>query len=617
MTHTPSPDNGADNADRPAGGRDLIRRLVRQYLAHYKLNIAIGVVCMILVAATTAANAWLAEPVLDEIFLNRNRDLLVVLPVVVIALAVVKALATFGKSYLIEGVAVRISADVQNQLYAHLMRADLKFFHGVSSGRLISSFLTDAMQLREAAGKALIGLVKDSLTLAFLIAVMFEKDWRLALIVAAVLPLAAFPLRRTGRRMRKSSAQVQALSGALAAHLDTTFDGARDVKAYGMEGFETARARAAIRSREKALLKTIRIRAAASPLMEMLAGIAIALVIWYGGNRVIAGITTPGAFFAFITALLLSYQPLKALANLNAALQSGLAAADRLFAALDRLPEIADAPGARPLAVQGGEITFDAVDFAYRPEIPALAQVSFSVPAGRTVALVGPSGAGKSTILNLIPRFFDVDRGSVSIDGIDIRQATIGSLRRAIGLVAQDATLFDDTVRANIAYGRADATDAEVAAAAEAAGAHDFVTALPNGYDTEVGTRGVRLSGGQRQRIAIARAMLKNAPILLLDEATSALDSESERLVQAALTQLMAGRTTLVVAHRLSTVLHADRILVIEDGRIVESGRHDELVARGGRYARLHATQFAPPTEAPGDTETAPPADGRRAEAGG
>ncbi len=605
MTVSPSPIDGA--AGRPAGGRALIRRLVRDYIARYKLNIGLGVVCMILVAATTAANAWLAEPVLDEIFLNRNKDLLVLLPAVVIGLAVIKALATFGKSYLSEGVAVRISGDVQNQLYAHLMRADLKFFHGVSSGRLISSFLTDAMQLREAAGKALVGLVKDTLTLAFLIAVMFEKDWRLALIAVAVLPLAAFPLRRTGRRVRKSSEQVQERSGTLAAHLDATFDGAREVKAYGMESFETERARVAIRSREKAMLKTIRIRAAASPMMEMLAGVAIALVIWYGGNRVIEGVTTPGAFFAFITALLLSYQPLKALANLNAALQSGLAAADRLFDALDRLPEIEDAPGAEPLAVRGGEITFDGVSFAYRPETPALNGVSLSVPAGRTVALVGPSGAGKSTILNLIPRVFDVDQGRVAIDGVDVRRVTLASLRRAIGLVAQDTTLFDDTVRANIAYGRADATDAEIAAAAEAAGASDFIAALAEGYDTEVGSRGVRLSGGQRQRIAIARAMLKNAPILLLDEATSALDTESERAVQAALTRLMAGRTTLVVAHRLSTVLHADRILVIEDGRIVESGRHQELIARGGRYARLHATQFATPPES----------DPRRAEAGG
>ena len=609
MTLSTSSDGGG--AAQPASNRALIKRLVRRYLARYKTKIGLGVVCMVLVAGTTAANAWLMEPVLNEVFLNRNLTLLMVLPAVVVALAAVKALATFGESYLIKGAAVRVSGDIQNELYAHLMRADLKFFHGTASGKLISSFLTDAMQLRRATGKALIGLVKDSLTLLFLIGVMFEKDWRLALVALVVLPLASFPLRRTGRRMRKSSRQVQERSGSLAAHLDTTFDGAREVKAYGMEAFETERATAAIHSRQQAMLTSLRIQAAASPTMELLAGIAIALVIWYGGSRVIEGITTPGAFFAFIVALLLSYQPLKALANLNAGLQTGLAAAQRLFAALDRMPEIEDRPGAVPLVVDGGEVTFDAVGFAYRPETPALDRVAFTVPAGRTVALVGPSGAGKSTILNLILRFFDVDRGRVLIDRIDVRDVTLASLRQAIGLVAQDATLFDDTVRANIAYGRADATDAEIAAAAEAAGADGFIAALPQGYDTEVGSRGVKLSGGQRQRVAIARAILKNAPILLLDEATSALDSESERAVQAALTRLMEGRTTLVVAHRLSTVLHADQILVIDGGQIVETGRHAELIARDGLYARLHATQFGAPA-------LAEPAPGeRRVRAGG
>jgi subfamily B ATP-binding cassette protein MsbA len=328
-------------------------------------------------------------------------------------------------------------------------------------------------------------------------------------------------------------------------------------------------------------------------MMETLGGAAIAVVILYGGHQVISGARTPGALFSFITALLLAYQPLKSLANLNASLQEGLAAAERVFEVLDVEPTIRDMPGARPLHVSGGEIRFEEVCFGYTPGLMALDSVSLTVPAGRTVALVGPSGAGKSTILNLIPRFFDVDEGSIRIDGQDVRLVTLASLRGAIALVAQEVSLFDDTVHANIAYGRFGASSTEIEAAARAAGVDEFIRKLPKGYDTLVGEHGVRLSGGQRQRVAIARAMLKDAPILLLDEATSALDSESERQVQVALRALMRGRTTLVIAHRLSTVQGADLICVVDRGRVVEIGRHADLLAREGLYARLHAMQFA------------------------
>jgi subfamily B ATP-binding cassette protein MsbA len=327
--------------------------------------------------------------------------------------------------------------------------------------------------------------------------------------------------------------------------------------------------------------------------MENLGGVAIAVVIFYGGWQVIDGATTTGAFFSFITALLLAYQPMKTLANLNAHLQEGLAAAQRVYALLDTAPAITDRVDAQPLAIDAGAITFDDVRFAYGDTAPALGGVTLEVPAGRTAALVGPSGGGKSTILNLIPRFYDVDGGAVRIDGQDLRDVTIASLRGAIGLVSQEVSLFNDTVRANIAYGREGASDADIRAAAEAAAATGFIEALPDGYETVVGEHGVKLSGGQRQRIAIARAMLKNAPILLLDEATSSLDSESERLVQAALDRLKAGRTTLVIAHRLSTVTDADVIYVVEDGRIAEQGNHGELLVRNGLYARLYAIQSA------------------------
>jgi len=394
--------------------------------------------------------------------------------------------------------------------------------------------------------------------------------------------------------MRRVSANTQAEIGQLTTLLGQTFQGARHVKAYGMETYEEARAATLFERIYKLVYRANRTRSRASPMIEAVGGAAVAVVIAYGGYQVINHARTPGSFFAFITALLIAYQPLKALATLNATLQEGLAAAQRVFEVLDIEPDIRDRPGAAPLRVAGGEIRFDDVRFSYQPHAIALDGISLTVPAGSTVALVGPSGAGKSTVLNLIPRFYDVSAGSIAIDGQDVRALTLASLRASLALVAQEASLFDDTVRGNIAYGRLTASDAEIAAAAEAAGADQFIAELPEGYDTLVGEHGTRLSGGQRQRVAIARAMLKDAPILLLDEATSALDNESERQVQAALKRLMQGRTTLVIAHRLSTIVGADLICVMDRGRIVESGKHAQLLARGGLYARLYETQFAP-----------------------
>jgi ATP-binding cassette, subfamily B, bacterial MsbA len=361
-----------------------------------------------------------------------------------------------------------------------------------------------------------------------------------------------------------------------------------------MEAYEEGRAAALFERIFRLVDRASRTRSRASPLMEALGGAAVAVVIAYGGYQVIDGARTPGAFFSFITALLLAYQPLKAIANLNASLQEGLAAAQRIFEVLDTEPQISDRPDARPLTVTGGEIRFENVRFGYQPHAVALDGVTFTALAGSTVALVGPSGAGKSTVLNLIPRFYDVSSGGIAIDGQDVRSVTLASLRGGLALVAQESSLFDDTVRANIAYGRLSASEAESEAAATVAGADRFIAELPQGYDTLVGEHGTRLSGGQRQRIAIARAMLKDAPILLLDEATSALDNESERQVQAALKRLMQGRTTLVIAHRLSTIVNADLICVMDRGRIVERGKHTQLLAGRGLYARLYETQFAP-----------------------
>ncbi len=571
----------------------LVARLARDFMRPHAKRIALAFLLMGLAAASTALRAWLMQPVLDNIFLARDGSLLLLLAGGALALAVVKGLSDYGDAVLMTRVGQRIIADVQKALFARLMRADLAYFHAHPTGTLISRFTSDAVLLRGAAANVLGGMGKDAVTVAFLIAVMFYQDWLLGLVSFFVFPLAIHPIVGIGRRIRRVAANTQAEIGQLTTLLSQTFQGARHVKAYGMEAYEERRAAGLFERLFALIVRAGRTRSRASPMMEALGGAAIAAVILYGGHQVIAGTRTPGALFSFITALLLAYQPLKNLANLNSSLQEGLAAAERIFEVLDIEPTIRDKPGARPLRIAGGEIRFDSVRFGYASGAVALDGLSLVVPAGYTVALVGRSGAGKSTILNLILRFFDVDAGSIAIDGQDVRSVTLASLRGAIALVAQEVSLFDDTVHANIAYGRFDASGAEVEAAARAAAADGFIRELPNGYDTPVGEHGVRLSGGQRQRIAIARAMLKDAPILLLDEATSALDSESERQVQAALRALMHGRTTLVIAHRLSTVQGADLICVVDRGHIVEIGRHAELLAHDGRYARLHATQFA------------------------
>jgi subfamily B ATP-binding cassette protein MsbA len=576
------------------GGRSvaLVARLTREFVRPHARQIAFAFVLMGAASASTALRAWLMQPVLDRIFVGREEAFLLLIAGGALALALVKGLADYGNAVLMNRVGQRVIAEVQKALFARLMRADLAYFHLHPAGSLISRFTNDAVLLRGAAANVLGAIGRDAVSVAFLVGVMFYQDWLLALVSFFVFPLAIHPIVGIGRRMRRVSANTQAEIGQLTTLLNQTFQGARHVKAYGMEEYEERRAAGLFERLFRLVDRATRTRSRASPMMETLGGIAIAAVILYGGHQVITGARTTGALFSFVAALLLAYAPLKSLANLNASLQEGLAGAQRVFEVLDVEPRIRDMPGARPLHIAGGEIRFEVVRFSYAPAAVALDGISLTVPAGRTVALVGPSGAGKSTMLNLIPRFYDVEEGSITIDGQDVRSVTLASLRSTMALVAQEVSLFDDTVRANIAYGRFGASDGEVEAAARAAAADGFIRELPNGYDTLVGEHGVRLSGGQRQRVAIARAMLKDAPILLLDEATSALDSESERQVQAALRALMRGRTTLVIAHRLSTIQGADLICVIDRGQIVEIGKHRELLARNGLYARLHAMQF-------------------------
>lgn len=589
-----APDTGHELTDDAHATSDaLVRRLAKEQLWPQRSRIALTFICMVLVAGSSASMIYLLKDVVDQVLVARDREMLYLLPGAIIGLALVSGIAGYFEAVNMEVIGHRMVANLQRLMYRGMIWSDLQFFHDNSVGRLISRFINDAGLLRFSVAKALTGLVKDSLLVIFLVTILLVHNWFLALLTVVVFPLALYPIVRIGKRMRKISRNTQVETGELTTLLDETFQGARHVKAYTMEEQETARATSAIEKVFDLTRKAARVQAISRPLMETLGGIALALAILYGGSQVIDGTMTTGELASFLAALLAAYKPMKNIANLNATLQQGLAAAQRVFNILDLAPSIDDKQGAVPLDNIRGDIKLTDVHFRYNDKGTALNGIDLDIPSGKTVALVGPSGAGKSTILNLIPRFYDANSGTVTVDGHDVRDVTVESLRRGIGLVSQEISLFDDTIRANIAYGRPGATEEEITRAAVDADAHDFIVGLPDGYDTHVGGRGVKLSGGQRQRIAIARAMIKDAPILLLDEATSALDTETERQVQAALARLKQGRTTVVIAHRLSTIVDADTIFVMEDGRVVETGAHNELLARGGAYKRLYTMQFA------------------------
>lgn len=569
----------------------IFKRLLHGYVKPYTKYLIVAFILMVLVALSTACLAKGMQYILDEIFEQKNAAALPIIASVVFIVFFIKGTSTYGQTVVMNYVGQRIISDFQRQMFNRLVHSDLTFFHNNATGSLISRFTNDVTLLRAAVSTAITGAGRDFLSVIFLVGVMFHEDWLLASISFFVFPVAILPVARFGKKLRKVSTGSQEITGKLATLLTQVFQGIRHVKAYSMEDYEQKRADGIITELYKLNHKVIRARAAAHPIMECLGGLAIVVVILYGGYEIIEGTRTTGSFFAFVTALLLAYEPMKKLASLNSDLQEGIAAAQRVFSVLDRKSDIIDMSNAQKLTITKGSIDFNNVTFAYNTQKKALDNLSINLKGGKMTALVGPSGGGKSTILNLIPRFYDIQEGAISIDGQCIKDMTLQSLRENIALVSQEISLFDDTIRANIAYGRLSASEEDIIHAAKEAAAHEFIIKLPHGYDTIIGEHGVKLSGGQRQRISIARAMLKNAPILLLDEATSALDTESERKVQEALNKLMGGRTTLVIAHRLSTIVQADHIYVIDQGQVLEQGDHTSLIAQNGLYARLSNLQ--------------------------
>lgn len=575
--------------------RERHRRLLRLVIAGWP-RLAVAMACMVVISASTAATAYLIKPALDDIFFKKDIAMLRLIPPAVLLLYVVRGLAMFFEEYLMNHIGQNILRRLRNEVYNHIQNLPLSFFQSEKTGVLMSRITHDITIVRNLVTSAITGSIRDVLTIIGLVGVIFYQIWQLALIAFIVLPVAYFPLLHLGRRVRRNSRGCQEAVGDLNAFLHETFTGAKIVKAFGREAYEKKRFADRTAGLFRLEMKQALARSLSAPVNEVLAGTGIALIIWYGGSHVVQGTYTTGTFLSFMAAVLMLYEPVKKLSKLNNQLQQGLAATDRIFEILERDSDIIDPPHPVSIATKPHRVVFDHVFFRYDRQM-VLKDIALDVAPGEVVALVGMSGGGKTSLVNLIPRFYDVTTGSISIDGVDIRQMAVASLRRQIAIVTQDPILFNDTVRGNIAYGNPAAGEAEIRKAAQDAFAEEFIEGFPAGFDTSIGELGGRLSGGQKQRICIARALLKNAPILILDEATSSLDSEAETLVQRALDNLMQNRTTFVIAHRLSTINHAHRIVVLVDGGVAEEGTHDALMERRGEYFKLYTMQFCDATQ--------------------
>lgn len=562
-------------------------KFLKPYLWPYFI---LSMVCMVCFGATDGTLPYLVQHIMDDVFSKKDPGALKYLPGLIVALFAFRGSMNFGQSYLTDYVGLRIVNDVRNALNRHFQSLSVSFFYRHPTGTLIARVNSDVQLLRYSITDALASFMKDSVSLTALVIVAFLKDWVLASMAFFVFPASVLPIMRLSRKIKGFTRRGQISTGNLTELLQESIQGNRIVKAFGMEDYEDQRFQQENWRLFKQSLRASRIKSIVSPSMELLASFGIGAVVWYGGRSVIGGGRTQGEFMAFMAAMFLMYGPFKGLARTYTQVHQGLAGAERVFEILDEVPEVRDKPDARVAQPFSKSIELHKVNFAYK-ETPVLKNIDLTIQAGQMIALVGMSGVGKSTLVDLIPRFYDVNGGSVTIDGVDVRDLTVRSLREQIGIVTQHTFLFNDSIRNNIAYGEPTRRMEDIIAAAKAANAHEFISALPEGYDSVIGEMGMQLSGGQRQRLAIARALLKNAPILILDEATSSLDAESERSVQDALEILMTTRTTIVIAHRLSTIRKADRIVVMVDGAIAEEGRHDELLHRNGEYSRLYTIQ--------------------------
>ncbi|MDY0222003.1 MAG: ABC transporter ATP-binding protein [Desulfobacterium sp.] len=573
-------------------------------LAHWK-KLALAMVCMVVVAGATAASAYLVKPMLDDIFINRDKTKLLLIPGAAILVFFLKGAGSYGQGYLMNYVGEQIIKHFRISLYEKIIDLPLAFFHREKTGVLMSRITNDVNIVKGMVSTAVTSLLRDAFTVAGLTFVVLYMDWKLALGAFLILPMAFYPIVLFGRRVRRFSTGCQEAMADLNVFLHETFSGTKVVKIFTMESFEIERFRQRAETLFRLEMKATIAKSLSSPVMEFLGGIGIAFIIWFGGSRVISGASTPGTFFSFLTAVMMLYDPIKKLSTLNNTVQEGIAALTRIYDVLERPSEIEDPVDPVPFesnlqaggsgkgsAESSGGVRFENVTFSYNmDEEPVLRDVSLRVDPGEVLALVGMSGGGKTSLVNLVPRFYDVTKGRVLVNGLDVRQCSLKDLRSRISIVTQEPILFNETVRDNIRYGRMDATDEAIEQAAKAAYAHGFIMGFPRGYDTPIGELGSRLSGGEKQRLCIARAMIKDAPILILDEATSALDAEAEGVVQKALANLMKGRTTLVIAHRLSTIDHADRIALIKEGRVVEQGTHASLMAQKGEYFKLQTMQ--------------------------